>query len=113
LAASVTALGGLSWLAIAAIYKKERGSGGLTGRSGKEATVQCGSHELPRRGVLMSVSGTFLSWWRNLSTGRKVGWVIVALLVLSVLLILWNTVASTTGVPSRRSESAARHEVRI
>ena len=48
----------------------------------------------------MSVSA-FSAWWRGLSTGTKVGWIIVALQVLTVLLILWNTLASMQGVSTQ------------
>jgi len=48
------------------------------------------------RGLLVTVSA-FSVWWRNQSVTAKIGWVIVALMVISLMLIAYNTFASVSG----------------
>ncbi|HEX3300300.1 MAG TPA: hypothetical protein VHW68_09320 [Actinomycetota bacterium] len=42
----------------------------------------------------------FSTWWSSQTTFTKIGWIVVALFVLSLLLLAWNTFASSQGVAS-------------
>ena len=61
-----------------------------------EATARSGLCDGSARGLLVTVSA-FSVWWRNQSVTAKIGWVIVALMVISLMLIAYNTFASVSG----------------